>query len=76
MDSAKIARFVVHPEIQAFRPGEYSALVFGDPNPADGRPAIATPGGSRLDGEPQPGGAYPSGNGVQGGIFKFKFQVN
>jgi hypothetical protein len=74
IDGAKIARFMIDDEFGHFPRGEYSAQIFGDPKPADGRPAITTPGGSRLDGEVTP--AYPSGNGTPGGIFKFKFQVN
>ena len=32
-------------------------------------------GGTRLDGEWATGGNYPSGNGIAGGDFKFRFNV-
>jgi hypothetical protein len=76
MDGSKIARFVIDAGFDQFPRGDYNVQIFGDPNAADGRPAIATFGGSRLDGEPQASGSYPSGDGTPGGIFKFKFTVS
>jgi hypothetical protein len=74
IDSAKVARFVIGPEPQRFIKGKYHVQIFGDPNLADGRPAITSTGGTRLDGDPNP--AYPSGNGTPGGIFSFDFTIS
>lgn len=73
MDAPNVARFVIHPEFQQFRKGEYSVRILGNPTPA-GDPPIASTGGLALDGENT--GAYPSGNGSPGGIFTFKFTVS
>lgn len=58
-------------EREAFEPGDYTVTLFGDETPP--RMSIrdlAT--NTRLDGEPL---ALPSGNGIQGGNFVFKFHV-
>ena len=73
MDAPNVARFVIDPQLQQFRKGEYSARILGNPTPA-GDPPIATTAGLALDGENT--GTYPSGNGSPGGIFSFKFTVN
>jgi hypothetical protein len=70
-----VARFTVDPQFTTFTPGDYRVQLFGDADPPRGRPAIATPGGSRLNGEPRPDGTYPSGVGGEGGTFRFKFSV-
>ena len=73
-DGPNIARFVVSDrELPTFTRGDYRAQLFGDPGPS--RPAIARPDGSRLDGEPQASGAFPSGDGAEGGRFRFTFVV-
>lgn len=56
---------------EGFKPGDYTVTLFGDETPP--RMSIrdlAT--NTRLDGEPL---ALPSGNGVQGGNFVFKFRM-
>jgi len=74
VESPNVVRFVIDDQLREFRRGDYAGRIFGDPKPADGRPAIAEPGGgSHLDGERNP--TYPSGDGTQGGVFDFKFVV-
>ena len=77
VDGPRVIRFVVDPneQFQIFKVGEYRVTVFGDAAPPLGRPAIATPAGSRLNGEHAPGGAYPTGVGGPGGTLTFSFNV-
>ena len=76
-DGPLAVRFVTE-EPNQFRVGEHSVTLFGDPDPAAGRPAIAekAAGQARLDGEPGPAATpLPSGEGNEGGNFKFKFRI-
>jgi DNA-binding beta-propeller fold protein YncE len=68
-DGARAVRFVV--KQSPFKPGAYGVVLFGDADPSLGRPAIADPTGARLDGKP----SLPSGDGAQGGNFKFGFLI-
>lgn len=57
---------------QPLTAGAYTLSLFGDPDQS-GRIAISGIDGQRLDGEP--GKAFPSGNGAEGGVFRVKFNV-
>jgi len=51
--------------------GTYRVTLVGD-----GSPAITTPAGNRLDGDPGKPQPLPSGDGKEGGNFTFEFQIN
>jgi DNA-binding beta-propeller fold protein YncE len=75
-DGPNAVRFVVL-EPSTFPPGDYAASLFGDSDATEGRPAITEQtSATRLDGEAgtTPTG-LPSGNGTEGGTFKFKFII-
>jgi len=70
--SPNVARFEIHRDFDPLTRGRYRLRLFGDPDFAAGRPAIADTDNMRLDGEPD---GLPSGDGAQGGIFDFTFIV-
>jgi hypothetical protein len=74
--SANIALFIFEPDplgIDFLPPGKYTVTLFGDPDPANNRPAISSDvDPTRLDGDPI---QFPSGNGVEGGAFTCTFTV-
>ncbi len=72
-EKAQTVLFTIHPEFKAFRTGDYTVTLFGDKDPTVARPTITGTDGLRLDGEPL---ALPSGNGVEGGNFVFKFVIS
>lgn len=59
---------------QALKAGRYSVALFGDADARAGRPAISDTTGARLDGEKK-SSFPPSGDGTEGGTFKFRFVV-
>ena len=66
---------VFQPDIESrriFTAGTYRVKLFGDTDEANQRPAIADLAGAHLDGEPL---RLPSGNGVEGGSFEFRFVI-
>jgi hypothetical protein len=67
-----ITEFILPAEPGVFAKGEYRVTLFGDPDPRSLRPTISSASGARLDGEPT---ALPSGDGVEGGNFVFRFEV-
>ena len=77
LDAPNVARFTVGTpgERGTFSRGDHRVELFGDP--VGGlRPAIARPDGSRLDGNKPADGSFPTGNGTEGGSFRFAFTVN
>jgi hypothetical protein len=56
-----------------FPRAEYQVSLFGNVDPTHQRPAITSTTNALLDGEPNP--VFPSGNGVQGGNFVFRFDA-
>jgi hypothetical protein len=71
-ESSAVMRFEIAKERGKFGQGDYWVVLFGDEDPANKRPAITDLEGRRLDGEPI---GLPSGDGTEGGNFKFKFAI-
>jgi DNA-binding beta-propeller fold protein YncE len=71
-DGAKEVRFVTAE--RALKAGHYCVSLFGDADAKAGRPAISDTTGARLDGEKKPS-FPPSGDGTEGGTFKFRFVI-
>lgn len=64
-------RTVVFRPRRGFRPADYVVWLHGDPGGTHGA-ILSRDDGRRLDGEPT---GLPSGNGVEGGLFKFPLRV-